>query len=208
MYVRNDPRLVPPVLGLLFAALCVALAWKTDWPAWLRFVLVMAAIVCGTASVMALVDWAVHETSTRIKEMRWAQVADAVQLSNAVKGLSTAQVEFVRSQTVAEVFGIPGDDGMLWRIRFPGGDVELEFIEEFLRASMEVPGDYLWPVRDHTSAHWVAWKDFMDVELKLRILTDGLVHFGKADPATGRYSAKLKPGVTIGDLAEWFRVDL
>lgn len=73
---------------------------------------------------------------------------------------------------------------------------------------MECPAGYLWPVRDHTSSHWTAWKDFVDVEEKLRVVTDGLIYFGYAEKASGRYSAKLAAGVTFEQLADYFRVEL
>lgn len=206
--MHNDPKLFKPVLGLIVAALFVALAWKTDLPAWVRFVFVMTAIIVGTASVLALVDWLVFEATVRIQKYRYAQVIDVVSLANSVKGLTAAQTEFVKSRSILEITAISGDSGLFWRVRFPGGDVELEMIGEFLRASLECPGGYLWPVRDHTSAHWTAWKDYIDVEEKLRIITDGLVYFGFAEKASGKYAAKVAEGKTLEDLADYFRVEL
>lgn len=202
------PSLNGPVFGLILAAACAGLSWKAMLPDWVRFVLAMAAIFIFVAALLKVVDWIVYQSTQRIQKFRYAMVADTVSLANSVKGLTAAQVEFVKSRSVLEVSAIQGDSRLFWRVRFPGGDVELEFVEEFLRASMECPAGYLWPVRDHTSSHWTAWKDFVDVEEKLRVVTDGLIYFGYAEKASGRYSAKLAAGVTFEQLADYFRVEL
>lgn len=207
--MHNDPKLVPPVLGLIIAALFVALAWKTDLPAWVRFTLVMAGIIIGTASIFALVDWVVFEATLRMQKLRYAQVASAVTLANAVKGLTPFQTEFLQNQVQLEILAVPGDEELFWRVHFPGGDVEIEFIEAFLRASLEeCPEPYLWPIREHSSARYTFWREYSNIEEKLRIVTDGLIYWGKAEKASGRYAAKLKPGVTYKALADLFKIEL
>jgi hypothetical protein len=207
--MHNDPRLFPPVLGLIIAALFVALAWKTELPIWLRFTLVMAAIFIAVASVFSLIDWIAYEATLRLDKLKHAQVNSAVSLAYAVKGLTPAQVEFIQNQVQLEILGVPGDQDLFWRVRFPGGDVEIEFVEAFLRASLEeCPDPYLWPVREHSSARYTFWREYSNIEEKLRIVTDGLVYWGKAEKASGRYAAKLKPGVTYKDLADLIKIEL
>lgn len=206
--MSDKPKVVNPVIGLIVAVVFASLGWKLNLPEWARFSLTMAGIFIGVASVFGMVDWIVYLTTARLQRFRYALVADTVTLANSLKGLTTGQLEFVKSRSILEINGISGDSGIFWWVRFPGGDVELEFVAEFLRASLECPAGYLWPVRDHTSTHWTAWKDFVNVEEKLRVVTDGLIYFGYAEKASGRYSAKLAPGVTFEVLADYFRVEL
>lgn len=206
---NGSPKLSHPMWGFIFTAICAALVWRAErLPIWVQLALSLIGVVLVSISAWEFVNWAMHTVAVRMKELRYARVADAATLLDRVKGVTTSQLEFVDRQIHMEIFGIPGDTGIIWRVRFPGGDVDLEFVAEFLRASLEVPEPYLWPVNQHTSSHWLAWKDFMNVEEKLTIVTNGLKYFERADDAAGRYSAKLKPGITIYDLAKEFRVEL
>jgi hypothetical protein len=139
--------------------------------------------------------------SVRLGEFNKAKAAGAMTIAFAIQGLTSKQTDIVARHDVIALYGIMGEEGLVWNIRAPGGDLPYEFMKDFLRKSKETE-PYLWPVRKHDVFDW------SNSEELCKIATDLLVYNSRdwAVKAAGPYSAELtKP---LGLVAAYFGVEL
>lgn len=158
-------------------------------------------VIFGLSAVWSIWKEIMRETVDNIREKEIARTKPLIELSHALRGLSNGQTEFVAKQAYIHVEGATlGDQGILWRVNFPGGTVPLEFIEVFLESSMHT-APYSHPVRDHQNP---IFRDFTNVEEMLSVVTNGFIYKGWLLKNEGPYPAKLAPGESFPKIGKRF----
>lgn len=196
------PRLRDPIWLFLIAALLAAVAWKVTWLAdWLRAFFMFCVLIFIFFGIMSAANLISFVSAIRIREMGRARIAAPEALALALKGLTPAQTDMVARHDVIEIAGILNNDGIIWNIKAPGGDIPWEFMGDFLRKSQETE-PYLWPIRQHDELDW------QDSEHLCTISTNLLIHSpeGWAEKAAGPYSARLTTSLEL--VVAHFRVEM
>jgi hypothetical protein len=179
------PRIRDPILLFLLAAFLVAAALKITWlPDWIRTALLFGAAIFGTFGVISTLNYLAYLTGIRIREINRARLEGTLPLAMALQGLTPKQTDIVARHDIIELAGMLGSEGIIWNIKAPGGDIPLDFMWEFLEASIDTE-PYLFPVRRHTEI------SYLDAENLLKISTDLLKATGRAERSSGPYAAKL-----------------
>jgi hypothetical protein len=169
-----------------------------------RLLMLIVSGIFALVTVALGVNETARATVQHVKDLRYAWFKPSIDFAHSLRGLPPYGMELVGKFSFLEISGLLGDQGLLWTVRFAGGDVELELIRQFLVMSQETE-PFLFPIREH--GHF-AFRDWVDVEAKLTILTNGIISRGWADRSAGPFPTKLKEGITVKQLSDIFEVNL
>ena len=190
MYIEVS-KLGSVVTFWVLAALFTALGWGVkSVPDWVVILLRLLAMIFIVIAFITTLDWSAHHISARLKDLNYARTSHAIQLATALKGLTIKQTEMVARHDILEISGLIGDEGVIaWTVRAPGGDIPLEFIQDYLEMSLETQ-PYLWPVREHMEIkRRYEWRN---AEGLAKATTDLFIYtLGWAEKSAGPYPAKL-----------------
>ena len=173
------------------------LAGKVEMSEPLRLIAAGVAVLFAAVTIVEIPDALAGKVADRVKDFQDARIMPLVIMAQEMKGLTNGQTDLLAQYSVPKIMGVLGDDRMLWTVKFIGGDVPLDLVLTFIDMSREKE-PFLWPVREHE--HF-AFRQYLNAEKSLQVVTDGFIFNGWAEKAGGPYPARLKRGVSL-DLIE------
>lgn len=196
-----------PFLILMFlSAVCLVVGGGYEYSEKLvplKWLLIIMGVSFGLCAIWEIVKDFIRENTENMRKREWAKAKPVIETANAIRGLSNGQTELVSKQMYFHVEGTTlADEGILWRVNFPGGTVPLEFIHQFLISSLNT-APYSHPIRNHMHPDFA---DFTNVEEMLAILTRAFIAKGWLQKAEGPYSAKLAPGESFQKIGNRFNL--
>jgi len=181
----DAPRLRDSVLYLLVSALCAYLADRYE-----SLLAVAGTVIFGSAGVVMLVNWMVHEYSLRLRDVNKAKTEGTTTIAYALKGLTMQQTDIVARHDMVTIAGLVGSDGVQWVIKAPGGDIPWRFMVDFLVKTQET-NPYLFPIRRHDEFDWP------NSEQLCTLATNLIKSCGWAERASGPYAARLTTSLAV-----------
>ena len=131
-------------LLLIIAAACALLAWyETRLTDWLRYLLIIAAIILASTGLVELISYATSLYLDRLMMHRQIEaITPAREFVRMLAGLSPVAQYEIAERFGAEISGLArlgswrgGDAVMLVSVRMSGQEIPLDFIHEFLGKS-------------------------------------------------------------------------
>lgn len=192
--MQDKPSLLLSGILLIASGISAILAGRIhgDDLAWLKLIFILLACVTGFYGLLYLIGWIVWtaidaraEAARVTREMSEAQYP--VVLAHLLAPLSPGAVSILERSTTLEVLGLMDEHfNIIYRVRFPGQDVDLDFLIDFIRASAQTR-PFLFPV-----GRAYELGDYLNAEDQAAAITDYLVHVARwADEAAGRNPARL-----------------
>ena len=193
------------VISSIIATACYIVAFKSDLPSWLTLFLVVVGIIFSVVAVVCAIEYLDSAVTEHLRARNMALIEPTILGAQAVKGCSPAELDYLARVALWDITAVWGsDDIVIETLRLPGCDMPMGLVETFLRVSQDTE-PHLCPVSHHDS---VVFKDYVDVEKKLTIFTKTLIRKGWCEEAAGPYSARLKQGKTLEQLADVLGVEL
>jgi len=196
------------LLCAFMASVCFGLVLKIELPSWLSFILVIMGIAFSVVAIVMAVEYIDTAYANHLRNYEMAKVEPSILLLNTLKGCSPSELDYASRFTTWDITGMLGNDGQLdyvsWTLHLPGDDIPLELFRLFLLMSTQTE-PYLFPISRHDE---VVFKDYINVEKRLTIITNEIIRRGWADKSTGPYAARLKPHMTVNKIADILEVDL
>jgi len=134
------------ILAALFGSIGISAKPNDDW-GWLVWTIRLIALIFLVLGILGLLDLMNYRITARIKERNYAQIAHQVKLSDAFKGLTHSQSEYVMAYGEVALITIPGVPGPTHFVRVGGKMVPFLFVVDFFDWSTQ-SAPQLWPIRD------------------------------------------------------------
>lgn len=193
MFTLDIPKLRYPTFQLgLAVSLGVMVAFMPA-PSWLSMTLGLFSLIFGITGFFTLMDWVMHKTAERIRELSTARKSGAVMLAQALKGLTSDQTQAVLAGEKVALLLIPSSEEPILFIRGMSRSIPWEFARDFLELSIDTD-PFLYPI--YRSSNEAFATDF----------TNLIIAQGWAEAHKGPYAAKLtKP---LAWVARRFWIDI
>lgn len=191
------------IVFMLLASASFVMGVGYDWEMFtpIKWFLILTGMSFGVGAIWLFFREIMIDTTENRKKLEWAKAKPVIDILHGFRNLSPKATEIVAKQMYFHIEGsFLNDEGILWRVNFPGGTVELEFIEQFLKSSLTT-APYSFPIRDHQHRDFA---EFTNVEEKLSTITNALKYKGWLLNAEGPYSAKLAPNETFENIGNRF----
>jgi len=206
IYTDGGEKMIEALIFSFLATICFGLVLKTELPPFWSFTLVVMGIIFAVIAIFYAIEYIDATYTEHIRMRELAKVEAPMLFLQVANASGPAQLDAMRRFQTWDISGTIGNDGVqdfvTYTLHLPQDDIPLELLRLFLVMSDD---PFLCPIDRHDD---VIFKDFINVEKRLTVLTNEFIRRGWADKASGPYPARLKSHLTIEHIADIFEVEL
>lgn len=209
---EDKPKMITWLLAILlavfFALIGYSLRDKHNLE-WLMLFCWLVAAILAIVFAINIIDYIAYKFSARMYDLQESRIRPQVELANAIKELTSYQLDYISANDKAILELLANDDDPLVMVRCGLQAVPWEFVETFLQQSIR-SDPYLFPVRD--AKRTAAFQQFKNAEQMATMVTRMVIRNGWATESSGPFAARLnvEQGKTLDYVAKklWVKLEL